>query len=243
MHRNTSQRSPRSPAPRPRSAQPAPLAAALLPGVVSAGSARLPARSSSSSGSSRSLPSPPPGRGGCRIPEPTPRYSDIHRAASRPGPRSAAGPPLFSSSLLSPPSVPRRALGAALCRRAGKAARAAASALTCHFPPAPLRAQPGPAPAEPPRGPALQRPLPVGPRAASRPAAPGRRSLRAAGRHFAPLGRRGSEGRGFLGGLESPLFDRLCLCLCLPCAPELPRAYPAELFGCTALLLRSFPLK
>lgn len=74
----------------------------FAPGVVSAGSARLPARSSSSSGSSRSLPSPPPGRGGCRIPEPTPRYSDIHRAApaSRPGPRSAAGPPLFSSLLL-----------------------------------------------------------------------------------------------------------------------------------------------
>jgi len=114
-----------------------------------------------------------------------------------------------ASLLLSPPSVPRRALGAALCRRAGKAARAAASALTCHFPPAPLRAQPGPAPAEPPRGPALQRPLRASPRAASRPVAPGGRSLRAAGRHFAPLGRRGSARSGLVGGLESPRLGRV----------------------------------
>jgi len=121
-----------------------------------------------------------------------------------------------ASLLLSPPSVPRRALGAALCRRAGKAARAAASALTCHFPPAPLRAQPGPAPAEPPRGPALQRPLPASPRAASRPVAPGGRSLRAAGRHFAPLGRRGSARSGLVGGLESPRLGRVELRQPLP---------------------------
>lgn len=152
---------PRSPAPRPPSAQPAPLAAALLPGVVSAGSARLPARSSSSSGSSRSLPSPPPGRGGCRIPEPTPRYSDIHRAA----PRGRLSSPLSSVRPAPRPrgcALPAGGEGGAGGRLSPHLSLSARSAPRAARP-SPGRAPARPGPAAPPAGQPARRLPPRGP--------------------------------------------------------------------------------
>lgn len=233
---------PRSPAPRPPSAQPAPLAAALLPGVVSAGSARLPARSSSSSGSSRSLPSPPPGRGGCRIPEPTPRYSDIHRAApaSRPGPRSAAGPPLFSSLLR-----PSRAAPSGLRSAGGRGRRRGRPPQPSLVTFRPLRS--ARSPAQPRQSPRAARPCSAPCRPArAPPPAPWPRG----GARFAPPGAilprsavGALRGAGWWEDWNRPVWAvSNCDSPYLPGAPEPPIMFPAELFGCTALLLRSLPL-